>query len=268
LFEGLTVKETKSFPLGKMAYEISKPNATSAMPVSWATTIAASTFAFKGTTYYYDQKQNKFLKTKTTKEIDFPQIPIAKQDAILEELFNRMTAILKEELGAIFLPAGTIAATKEFAEIAPFTSDNEYTDEHFSRAYKGLRPMAKVVPLATTFKGESSLFKASGANALLKVVLNLQVSWDDKPIMQPILDVELIGPKNGGDLGLLPTTFFTAKFTGEGYKIKGKKEVTDTLINDIVRMDDLMNSFRSGLKELIAKEKANGEYEPIWNLQK
>ena len=268
LLDGLAVKETKSFPLGKMSYEVEKPNATSAMPFSWATKIAASTFAFKGTTYYYDQKESKFLETKTTKEINFPQLPDAKLDAILDQLYSRITTILKEELGATFLPAETVAGTKEFAAIAPFTSANENTDEHFMKAYKGLRPMEAIVPLATTFQGESPLFKAAGANALLKVVLNLQVSWDDKPVMQPILDVELIGPKNGGDLGLLPTKYFTANITGEGYKIKGKKEVTDAMVDEIVRLDDLLTCFRSGLKELIAKEKANGEYEPIWRLQR
>ena len=268
LFDGFTVKDERKLPAGKMTVEFTKPNATSSMPFSMATKIAASTFAVKGTTYYYDHKESKFLETRTTKTLEFPQIPEAKLDDILQKLYTGVTAILKEELNATILPAETVAATKEFADMAPFTNADQNTDEHFSKAYKGLRPMAMIVPLATTFKGESALFKAAGATALLKVVLNLQVSWDDKPIMQPILDVELLGPKNGGDLGLLPTKFFTAKLTGEGYKIKGKKEVTDAVIDEIVRMDDLLTALRIGLQDLKAKEKAQGEYGPIWELQR
>lgn len=268
LFEGFKINESKSFSLGKMTAEFVKGNATTSRPFAHATTVAASTFAIKGTTYYYDQKENKFLETKETKTIEFPQIPDEKLDAILERMYANISTILKDELGVKILPAETVANTKEFEDIAPFTNKDNNTEEHFSRAYRRLRPMAMIVPLATTYKGEMALFKAAGANALLKVVLNLQVSWDGKAIMQPILDVELLGEKNGGDFAIMPTKYFTAKITGEGYKIKGGKAVTDQVIEEIVRLDDLMTMLRGGIQQLKSKEKQNGEYERIWDLQK
>ena len=43
---------------------------------------------------------------------------------------------------------------------------------------------------------------------------------------------------------------------------------TQKILGDIVRQDDLMQMLRAGLKDLLAKEKQNGEYGPIWELQK
>lgn len=76
-----------------------------------------------------------------------------------------------------------------------------------------------------------------------------------------------MGDKNGGEIGILPTRFFTAKITGQGYKLK-KGMDTQKILGDIVRVDDLLQMLRTGLKDLLAKEKENGEYVPIWNLQK
>ena len=42
---------------------------------------------------------------------------------------------------------------------------------------------------------------------------------------------------------------------------------TQKIPGDIVRIDDLMEMLRTGLKDLLAEENQNGEYEPIWNLQ-
>ena len=76
-----------------------------------------------------------------------------------------------------------------------------------------------------------------------------------------------MGDKNGGEIGLLPTKFFTATITGQGYKLK-KGMDANKILGDIVRIDDLMKMLKTGLKDLAAKEKQNGEYAPIWNLQK
>jgi hypothetical protein len=130
-----------------------------------------------------------------------------------------------------------------------------------------LHPLPSIVPLAATYNGEPALFATMGANALLKVTLNLQLSWDNTPQMKPILTVEMMGDKNGEETGVLLTKFFTAKITGQGYKLK-KGMDTQKILGDIVRIDDLMQMLRTGLKDLLDKEKQNGEYVPIWNLQK
>jgi len=269
IFEGLEAEATEKFAAGKVDYSFAKPNAYNGRPLEQVKKIAVTTFAISGTTYFYDKKENKFLDQTTTKEAEFPQIPDAKLTAILEKMYPQLTKIIEEELGASFLPAETVTATKDYQSIARYSNSDANTKEHFSKAYKGLRQLPAVLPLAVTFSGENALFKATGANALLKVNLNLQISFDKKAILQPILEVELLGEKNGGDLGMSLTKYFTAEITGEGFPIKNKKEITDAVLdNEVVRMDDLLAMFRKGLQDLKAKEKANGEYAPIWNLQK
>ncbi|MFT3679238.1 MAG: hypothetical protein QM791_03130 [Ferruginibacter sp.] len=268
ILSGLTAAGEEKLALGKMKYEFTKPNAYSSKPFEQVKNVAVTSFAISGTTYYYDHSENKFLNTETTKSIDFPQIPDEKLDAILAGLYQQITTVLQEQFGATILAPEKVTSTKEYKALDRFSYDNSNTSEHFTRSYKGLQPLATIIPLATAMSGESALFAATGANALLKVKLDLQISFDNKPILKPIMTVELAGDKNGGEFGLMLTKFFTAKIEGEGYRIKSGVQVTDAVLNEIVRQDDLVAQFKKGLQEIIAKEKQNGEYVPIWNLQK
>lgn len=269
LFEGLEAEGTEKLPSGKMEYAFTKPNAFNGRPMDHLGKIAVTTFAVSGTTYFYDKKENKFLDQTREKEAQFPQLPDAVWNNVLERMYPKLTQIIQEELGGSFLPPSAVPNTTEYQAIAPYANSDANTKEHFSKAYMGLKKIPDALPLAVMYTGEPALFKATGANALLKVNLNFQISFDNKPILQPILEVELLGEKNGGDLGLFMTKYFSAEITGEGFVIKNNKELTaEVFEKEVVRMDDLMATFRKGLQELKAKEKANGEYLPIWNLQK
>ncbi len=265
-FFGFTVEREEKPALGKINYEFAKQNAFSARPMEQAKKIAVTTFAITGTTYYYDEKENKAMQTRTEKELVFPQIADATLNALVEKMYTQVVKIFEEELGATFVAPEKVTASKDYQSLASYAYNDENTAEHFSKSYKGLHPLPITIPLAATFNGEPALFAVTGSNALLKVRLNLQLSWDNAPQMKPILNIEMLGDKNGGEIGVLPTKFFTGTITGQGYKLK-KGMDTQKILGDIVRMDDLMQMLRTGLKDLIAKEKQNGEYVPIWNLQ-
>ncbi len=264
---GFTVKAEEKLPLGKINYEFVKQNAFFARPTEQAKKIAVTTFAITGTTYYYNEKEDKLMQTRTEKELIFPQIPDATLNDILEKMYPQLTKVFQEELGAAFIAPEAVTGTKDYQSLDRYSYNDANTEENFSKSYKGLHPLPTTVPLAATYNGEPALFAATGANALLKVTLNLQLSWDNVPQMKPILTVEMLGDKNGGETGVLLTKFFTAKITGQGYKLK-KGMDTQKILGDIVRQDDLMQMLRAGLKDLLAKEKQNGEYGPIWELQK
>jgi hypothetical protein len=266
-FFGFTAKAEEKLPLGRINYEFTKQNAFSSRPLNQAKKIAVSTFTITGTTYYYNEKENRVMQTRTEKELIFPQIPDATLNDILEKMYPQVTKIFQEELGATFISPEVVTGTKDYQSLDRYSYNDENTEENFSKSYKGLHPLPSTVPLAAIYNGEPALFAATGANALLKVTLNLQLSWDNVPQMKPILTVEMMGDKNGGEIGVLPTKFFTATVTGQGYKLK-KGMDTKKILSDIVRQDDLMQMLRTGLKDLLAKEKENGEYGPIWELQK
>ena len=267
-FDGLAISQKEKFSQGEIKSEFSKPNAFNGKPFSEIKKIAVAACAIQGTTYFYDEKENKVLDSKITKEINFPQIPDEKLDHILADLYQRITKIVEEKFNLSILPAETVPATAAYKALQPYTNEDANTTTNFMRSYKGLQPMSTFVPLAAMFTGESSLFPATGANALLKIVLDLQLTYDGKPLLKPILTVELTGNKNGEERGMSVTQYFTSRMAGEGYKIKNGVNVTDEVLAAIVRTDDLVTMFSKGLSEIIAAENKNGEYAPIWNLQK
>lgn len=250
---------------------IEKGNAFFSQPIENATNIAPIEVVVKGTTYYYDTKESKALdrKTTTTKEIKFPQIPDAKLEQVVSELYNQITGILKDELGVNIISPEKVTSTTEYQRIDLYTNSDENTEQHFTKAYKGLRELPNVSPLAIMAFGTTTLFQPLNTTALLKVNLDMQISWSgSKPQIIPILNIELLGTPNGGTTGAVqPTKFFTAEIPGESIELK-KGIVTDEMINNILQVNSLTNSFKAGLKKLIAAEKANSEYKTVWNLQK
>ncbi len=133
--------------------------------------------------------------------------------------------------------------------------------------------------------------KESGADALMSFTLDLQVDKDgDFGIMVPKLTFEIAGKINGLSTN---TKYFTGNtigkgipcedigfqisYTGEGSGSFGKQtektvqplgEITAEELDKIIRRSDLLTMFRKGLQAIIAKEKANSDYETVWNLQK
>ncbi|MBP9741248.1 MAG: hypothetical protein V9E96_18990 [Chitinophagaceae bacterium] len=265
------VENTHGIELQEGNCSIEKGNAFFSQPIAYATTVAPIEVVVKGTTYYYDSKESKVLdrKTITTKEVKFPQIPDAKLEQVSTDLYNQITGILKDELGVNIISPEKVTATPAYQKIDQYTNNDENTEYHFTKAYMGLKELPDVSPLAIMAFGTSTLFQPLNANALLKVNLDMQISWNgSKPLVTPILQIELLGTPNGGITGAVqPTKFFTAEISGESIELK-KGIVTDEIINNILQVNNLTNSFKQGFKKLVSKEKENNEYISIWNLQK
>ena len=185
---GFTARAEEKLPLGKINHEFVKQNAFFARPTEQAKKIAVTTFAITGTTYYYNEKEDKLMQTRTDKELTFPQIPDATLNDILEKMYPQVTKKFQEELGATFMSPEAVTATKDYRSLDRYSYSDENTEENFSKSYKGLHPLPSTVLLAATFNGGPALFSATGTNALLKVTLNLQVSWDNVPQMKPIFN--------------------------------------------------------------------------------
>ena len=265
------VENTHGIEIEEGNASITKGNAFFSQPIENATIVAPTSVVLKGTTYYYDRKENKILgRTEiTTKEVKFPQIPDAKLEQTVTELYNNITSILKDEMHVNIIAPETIAANTSYQKIGKYTNADENTEYNFVKAYKELNELPAASPLALMAFGEATLFEPLQANALLKISLDVQLSWNDrKPYMTPILNIELLGSPNGGNTGNGQTTkFFTAEINGESIEIK-KGIVTNEMLNNILQVNGLSNSFKIVLQKLIAKEKETNEYKTIWNLQK
>ena len=172
---------------------------------------------------------------------------------------------------------------------------NKNTKEEFSVAYNGSK-LFSALPATETLGTNSAnerIMKEAGVDALMTFTLNLQVEQDgDFGVIVPKLTFEIAGKINGLSTN---TRYVTGTITGKGipsediglkvehksktsvigdergrndsktYHIAG--EITVEELDQIVRRSDLLTVFRKGLQEIIAKEKANADYEVVWKLQ-
>ena len=265
--KGVTVTGSDKFEDGNVSYEFSKSNAFSSKLFSNIKNIGTVSFALRGITYDHKEKTKYNIGgnsyTTTTKTLQFPQLPDEQWDFVLDNLYKNLSTVLKEELKVDIEPIEKIKATDAYSRIQQFSKDDANTKVEVSRGYKGLKVISNFVPVTESWGPNSNmakLIKESGINAILKATLDFEVAWDgSKGVLVPKLAVELIGPNNGD---LFPTKYFSSLVIGKGFPMDKMKAGTKIL--DIFRISDLTTQFRKGLKELMAKEKENGDYDIIW----
>lgn len=248
---------------------IVKKNAAFSMPLSKAKNIAVSSFYTYATTYSKGEKDNKWTNTKTTKTIDFPKVPDAVLDDLLEEMYQKFTATLAGITGSKVLSVNTIPNTPSYENFSQLFAEETNNDDHYLKAYKGLNPVQSLGSFGYMTKGVNLLLKDAKADALLKVKLVGALGWPDgdkDPSMTPYLTIELVGASNGGFRSFVgPTHYFTFEMKGDKYFLKNKT-VPD--MNKIYQIDKFNEEFKKMLAELIRKETEIGDYEVVWNAQK
>lgn len=243
-----------------------KKNASGAMPLSFAKNIATGSFYTYGETYTSGTTEDKLQNTRTTKTINFPDIPNETLDEGLRILYSNLSAVFTEVLGSTMMPVGTVPAAPSYANTIKFMSDDLNNSSEFLRAYEGLNPIKGLTSVGNRYYGENAIIKDTKADALLKVALIFRLSWDKKPMMTPYLNIELVGENNGDFRSYFGSTkYFTMSITGEGYEIKNKKAVE---LGEVFQLEKFAVKFKKALEELKAKETANGDYEKVWSLQK
>ena len=270
LFKGLEVKGEENLPLGKINYTFKKPNAYFSRPQEEISKIAISSFSIQGKTDFYEEKTKKGLINRGDKTTTTISLPIRPEqiEPIINDLYPKFVAIIKEQYNVPIIPVEAVTGNAAFIEMGQYTRKDEDGLTDFSYSYKGLEPKNLQVPLAGMLRGETTLFKPLGVDAILKVNITLQL--DTKSfLVVPTMHVELLGPQSSANFAVgQATQFFTADITGKGYEMKKNASITDQLVKDIVRADDMLVVFKKGMQEIIAAEKTNREYLPIWNLQK
>lgn len=242
-----------------------KRNAAFAKPISMAKNVAVSSFYTYGTTYSYGESTNRWTQVETTKEINFPDIPNTYLDGMLDDLYKKITAAYAEVTGNNVLPAATVPALPSYANTQKFMRGEVNNDDHFLKAYKNLEPTRSLTSVGNSYYGDGIMLKDAKADALLKVSLICQLSWDKKPAMTPYLSVELVGEANGDFRSFVGNTkYFTMNIKGEGYELKNKQAVE---FDKVFQVDSFVSQFKKALAELKAKEQGISDYEQVWKMQ-
>ena len=202
--------------------------------------------------------------TTTTKTLQFLQLQNEQWDSLFNELYKQLTQVITEEFNKPLVPQEKITATDAYARMNEFSKDDENTSVQLSRSYKGLKVISNFVPVYEQWgpnNNVSKLITQSGANALLKTTLDLQVAWDgNSGVLVPKLATELLGTTNGD---MYPPKYFSSLIIGKGYKLNDIK--VGSQLTTVIRIDDLVTQFRKGLQALKQKEKENGDYNIIWD---
>src|SRR3989339_845716 len=215
-----------------------------------------------------ESKNNNWTKTETTKSIDFPQIPEEWLQEVLAGMFAQFTQATAAVSNGQVLPENAIPSAPSYELVQDFFKDEMNTADQFLTVYKNLNPIKPLTSSSMRLFGENALLKETGADALLKVSIALQLSYDGKPAMTPYLTVEMDGVSNGGFRSFVGNTkYFSVTIKGAPYIIKKGKTLTKEEITKIVQVNDLAAAYKKALINLKEKEAAIGDYEIVWKLQ-
>jgi hypothetical protein len=266
---GIAISEKEKINGAELEITAKKRNAAYAMPLSFAKKIAVTTMSIQGTTYLYENNTNKWTQVETTKELKFPQIPESILQDVLANIYQKFTAVTSEVSGASILPENTIPSTASYELVQQFFKNEMNNSEQFLAVYKNLNPIKPLTSNSMRVNGENALLKESGADALLKVSITLQLTWDGKPAMTPYLNVEMDGVSNGAFRSFVGNTkYFSVQVKGEPFVLKKGVNIDKDLIMQMVQTDALAAAYKKALFEIKSKEAASGDYEAVWNLQK
>lgn len=263
---GITAKAELSLPGGKMEYSLFKPGAFASRPLSQATNIATISFATRGKTYLQRSSSRTIgdTRTTTTRTLQFPELPAPVWDAALGELFTALSPVFAQELGATVLPIEQVIAAPAYASLQPFSKDDASTEVKFTHSYKGLTLLSANLPVSEGYgwnRIDDRLMRETGASALLKVTLDLEISEKNGGSLIPTLAVEMIGKPNGHSAS---TKFLTGTITGAGRPFRNGESVTPAVLKQIMRTSDFAAALRTALRDFKAKEAANTDYQVLW----
>ncbi len=267
---GFTTKAELSLPGGKLEYSLFKPGAFASRPITQATNVAVMSFAARGKTYLRKERTSTTGNTRTTetRTLRFPELPEATWDAALAELYGALSPVFAQELGttgAAILPIEQVVATPAYRSMAPYSKDDETTDIQFTHSYKGTTLFSAVLPATEGYgwnRADARLMRETGANTLLKVTLDLELSEKGGASMIPTLAFELVGAPNGHSAS---TKFVTGTITGGGRPLKKNEPITPALLREIMRTTDFAAALRAALRDFKAKEAANRDYQVLWS---
>lgn len=266
--KGIAFTENEKVNGNEMEVSVKKLNAAYAMPFSFAKKIAVASMSIQGTTQLYESKTNNWTKTETTKSIEFPQIPEEWLQEVLAGMYIQFAQTTADVANGQILPENAIPSAPSYELVQDFFKDEMNTADQFLTVYKNLNPIKPLTSSSMRLFGENALLKETRADALLKVSIALQLSYDGKPAMTPYLTVEMDGVSNGGFRSFVGNTkYFSITIKGAPYIIKKGKTLTKEELTKIVQTNDLAAAYKKALINLKEKETAIGDYEIVWKLQ-
>jgi hypothetical protein len=267
-----------SFKVGE-SVDFNKPSAFTSRPFSQIKKVGVISFSMRGTTFQQVEqsaskspmKLNPFggASTQTT----VATVTFTKEfpwEAVLDELYPQFVQIMESEFNAEVLPIEKITTSQAYQSMDPYAGDESLTKVQYAKPYKSTKVISAFRPLTESYGANNvnqRVMNETGADALLTITLDLETVEDgsNNVTMTPKFGFEIAGRNNGVNVN---TQFASGIIKQSAVSFNSKDATAEYLANSVVRKAELVAAFRRGLQELKAKEKANGDYEIVWGLQK
>ena len=253
----------------KVQFDFFKANAFLSRPFSQLKSIGLKSFAIRGTTYSKSTSttETSTTITTTTTTLQFPPQPDSVWAGLLEQLYPDFAAAVEEELGAKIKPVDAVTKTEAYKTLKAFAMDDTNTHVAFSRGYRDTKVTSAFMPVTEGFGNNSvdrRLMDEAGVDGLLTMTLDLTIGSDGKLV--------LMTPRFGFEIsGKLHTPLADTKYCSGTLQstvgVPSDRKVDMAGLVALIRKDDMLKVLRKGLQDLKAQEKANGDYEPVWNFQ-
>jgi hypothetical protein len=257
-----------------MKYDFFKPNAFASRPFEQLKTIGVKSFAIRGTTFSQSsststtETSTTITTTTTTITLQFPKQPDSVWDALLEKLYPEFIGVVQSELGANVLPLENVTHSEAYKSTPAFAKDDKNTKVDFARAFRDSKVISAFMPVTEGFGSNGineRILKETGADGLLSMTLDLEISSSGKlVVMIPRFGFEIVGKTNGPIFDTKYCSGTIQSNTGVSFN----KDIDMAGLEKIIRKSDMLTVLRKGLQQLKEKEKANGDYGPVWALQK
>lgn len=260
-----------------MNYYLYTPNAFYTKPFSKAKKFALYSLNVRGllknvqTNTSTNEVNNIKTTTTTTITRQFPKLPDAYWDQLMNNSYKDITKILKD-LNIELIPIQKVLGSREYSFIEEVNEVN--TEREIIKKYKNTKAIMPVSfdkminNISSTFandRPEVRLIDELGVDGLIGVAIDLVIDKNSELIkLVPRMSVRMIGGTNGYNVG--PLSYGTGMISGNGTSFSESEFNNINALNRITRKDDMMKLFNKSIKDLIKKEKENG-YESIWSLQ-
>ncbi|MFN8670762.1 MAG: hypothetical protein U0457_01610 [Candidatus Sericytochromatia bacterium] len=272
--EGINIKnDSKEAPFN---YHFNKPNAFYGKPISKIKKLALTSLSVRGTlrnvqtSVSQSTVGNITTTTTTTTTRQFPTLPDAFWDQLLNNTYKDLVKILKEN-NIELIPVEKVLKSKEYEFMDNL--DEENNKYKVSKTYKGLKDLMPSFGsilkqfsfTLPTDRPEIKLINELNVDGLLG--LSFEVNIDPKSELiklNPSMLIKITGGNNGYAVG--PLTYMTGSISGAGAPFSEKDFSNINALNKITRKDEVMSTFKTAIKDMKNKERELG-YNDIWNLQ-
>lgn len=273
-----------------VAYRLNKPSAFYGPPLLPGKAIALGSLRARGTLFKQTSEESTRysgdykITTTTTTTLAFPNLPDGHWQRMLVALQRGLDASLKRSAGITLQPVSRLAASptyKALEEQSDLTDSRQSMVKSTVYVERTLNGSRHVFPesfagilnsVSSTFAADrpiSRMLSESRLDGVLTGNLDVQIATQkgsDKLVLVPRFQFAIFGPPNGYVVG--PTSYVDGTIEAtDGVPFNEEQLQADPReLERVVRLPDLLAAFEKSLKELRAKEQAEG-YDAIWKLR-